>query len=59
MPKYKVPATITTELFIEVEANNPDEAWGIAKKADGSDFLEEPMTGSWDIGEPQLMKEEG
>lgn len=58
MPRYRVPAEMITDLFIEVDAADADEAYQIARDADGSDFLEEPQpSGEWRIGEPVLMEE--
>lgn len=58
MPKYKVPAEMITDLFIEVEADSSEEAYQKAREADGSDFLEYPQpSGDWRIGEPQLMED--
>jgi hypothetical protein len=38
MPKFKVIATMYTYLSMEVEAEDIDKAWEIAKCADGSEF---------------------
>ncbi len=45
MPKYKVIASYLTFCELEVEADNRDEAWELAREADGGDF--EPLKGRW------------
>ena len=45
MKKYKVFATMTTELFVEVEAESEDEAIEYAEKNEIGNFRE---TDKWD-----------
>lgn len=59
MPKYKVPATMGTNLYLMVNAKDADEAYDIAKNTDGACFMEEEgINGDWRIGEPMLISEE-
>lgn len=48
---YRVYATMTTELYLDVEAESEDEAMDIAKDTDGGEFIElDPyFSGSWDV----------
>ena len=46
MKKYRVWAECTTDLYIDVYANDEDEAYEIAEAADGSEFTECP-DGEW------------
>ena len=50
MPKFKVYANSMTRYFIEVEAENEEEAIEIAREADGGSF-EEVDIGDWEIEE--------
>ena len=43
--KFKVIASYLTFCELEIEAENEDQAWEIAKDADGGDF--EPLNGRW------------
>lgn len=54
MPKFKVPATMTTELYIIVDAKDIEHAKEIGKNTDGGEFTEDesPSSGSWEVGEP-------
>jgi hypothetical protein len=45
MKKFKVIASYLTFCELEVEAENEDEAWELAREADGGDF--EPLKGRW------------
>ena len=49
MTKYKVQAEMITDLYIIVEADSEDQAYEIAREADGADFIEEGL-GDWVIG---------
>lgn len=45
MKKYRVIASYLTFCELIVEADNVDEAWELAREADGGDF--EPLKGRW------------
>jgi hypothetical protein len=45
MPKFRVIASYLTFCELELEADNEDEAWELAREADGGDF--EPLKGRW------------
>lgn len=45
MKKYKVIASYVTFCELEIEAEDRDQAWELAKEADGGDF--EPLKGRW------------
>jgi len=49
MKKFKVVASSISYYTVEIEAENDDEAWGIAKEMDGGDFEEEGGYGDWEI----------
>tara|TARA_Y100000996_G_scaffold371818_1_gene320378 strand:+ start:99 stop:314 length:216 start_codon:yes stop_codon:yes gene_type:complete len=55
--KFKVPATMHTDLYLIVEAASADEAYKIAKRTDGAEFIEEDNSGDWVIGEPVKIGE--
>lgn len=60
MQKFKVTATMYTDLFVIVEADNEVHAFEIAKELDGADFQEEPNSGDWTIGDVlPLFNQEG
>lgn len=48
MKTYKIIATSMTYYTLEIQAENEDEAWGIAQEADGGDFREIDQ-GDWEI----------
>lgn len=48
MKKFKVIATMYTKLVCEIEANDLDHAWEIARETDGGDFIALP-DGDWEI----------
>ena len=56
MPRYKVTASMITDLYIEVEADSEEEALQIAEDADGADFIEEGC-GDWEMGSANLIVE--
>ena len=41
MPKYKVTATMYTDLYIDIEADNAEEAIDKARERDGGEWLED------------------
>ena len=55
MNKYRVHASYSTYLYLDVEANSLDEAWQIAKNADGGDFKSTEL-GDWNI---DFVREDG
>ena len=61
MNKYKVPATMTTCLYLEVLAESEEEALAIAENESmASAFVQEKGFGStdWRMGDPILLKED-
>lgn len=60
MPKYRALAVMETELYLDFEAENPEEAWETARNADGGDFIEHegPGTGDWRIWEVLELDED-
>ena len=48
MKKFKVVASSITYYTVEIEAENEDEAWGMARDIDGGDF-ESDDQGDWEI----------
>jgi len=53
MKKYKVTASYLTFCTLEVEAENEDQAWEMAREADGGDFEALPDLADWYINEVQ------
>ena len=49
MKKYKVTASYVTECTVEIEAQNMDEAFSIAKKMDGGMFESTIDPDDWQI----------
>lgn len=49
--QYRVYATMTTQLYLDVEAESEDEALELAENTDGGDFTEDTsfLSGSWDV----------
>jgi hypothetical protein len=56
MPKYIVTASYITYCTMEVEAESQDEAWDIARAADGGDFTEDNST-DWEVVEIRESEE--
>ena len=50
MAKYRVWAQSITDVYIDVEADDEEQAREIAEETDGGDFSESPY-GEWIIGE--------
>ena len=48
MKTYKVWVTQKTNLYAYVEAENQEQAWDLARKKDGSDFIA-IGDGDWEI----------
>lgn len=60
MAKYRAIAEVSYMVELEFEADSPDEAWFIAKNADGGDFTimdETHMTDGWAIYDVEEVKE--
>lgn len=49
--KYRVWAKMSTDAYLDVEAEDEDEARNIAEEADGGDFIpdDDPYSGDWEI----------
>lgn len=55
MPKYKVWASYRVNLSLDVEAESRDDAWKIAREADGATFT--PVNNSdWEINDVTDME---
>lgn len=48
MKKFKVVASSISYYTVEIEAENEDEAWDMAREIDGGDF-EPDGDGDWEI----------
>jgi hypothetical protein len=57
MKKFKVIASYLTFCELEVEAENEDQAWELAREADGGDFEQMNELGDWYINEVVEVKE--
>ncbi len=57
--KYIVNAEMVTNCYLEVEANNEEEALAIAENTDGGEFVtdDDPNSGSWIITDAVLKEE--
>ena len=49
MKKFKVRALMTSVCYLEVEADDEDDAYRQGKDADGGIFIEEESEGSWQV----------
>lgn len=58
MPKFKVTATMYTDLETVIEAKNEEEAYQIAQQLDGAEFTEQPNSGDWQIGDVIKLEED-
>ena len=59
MKKFRVIASYVTYCTAEIEAEDRDEAWAIAKSMDGGDFDPDQYGGDdWNIDEIQDITEE-
>ena len=57
--KFKAHCTMSFFLELDIEAENSDEAWRIARETDGGDWTEpNPMVGGWDIHELEELDDE-
>lgn len=58
MPKFIVTASYVTYCTAEIEADNQEEAFAIAKSMDGGDFQPDTYGGSdWNIEEVRELEE--
>lgn len=47
MAIYRVWAEMISDVYIDIEADSPEEAYDIADNADGGDFIESATGGEW------------
>jgi len=57
MKTYKVTACYFTYCTAEVEAENEDQAYQIAREMDGGDFKESNELGDWHINDIQEIEQ--
>lgn len=55
MKTYRVEAQYITYVYVDIEAENDDQAWAIARNMDGGDFKESGY-GDWDIANVEEVK---
>ena len=49
--KYRVWAQCISDVYVDIEADNEDQAYEYAKyELDGADFHEDPCGGAWEMG---------
>ena len=48
MKKYRILASSVNYFYLDIEANNDDEAWKIAYDSDGGDYKQQGL-GDWQI----------
>ena len=52
MPKFRIYGSYRVNLILDIEADTLDDAWGIAKDADGGEFTRLPDSDSdWEIND--------
>ena len=59
--KYRVWAKCISDVYLDVEADSPEEAWEIANEADGGEFIDSGK-GDWimnPVDEVEELKDEG
>ena len=49
MKKYRAIAKMQITLYLDLEAKDDNEAYQIAKDADGGNFIEFQNSGTWDL----------
>lgn len=49
MAKYRVWAKMTTYCYLDVEAEDEEQAKDVAEETDGGDFTADDMQGDWEI----------
>jgi hypothetical protein len=54
--KFKIWASSTSIYSLEIEAESEDEAYKIAKNADGGDFEPVPYSGDWQIDDIEQIE---
>ena len=54
---YRAYATMTTKLYLDIEADSEDEAWEIAEGRDGGAYMEMENAGDWSIDKVEEVKE--
>ena len=57
MKTYKVTATYTVYCETEIEAENKDQAYQIAREMDGGDFKQSNELGDWHINDIQEIEQ--
>lgn len=57
MAKYKVKAVMTSYAYLEVEAEDENEAYNIARETDGGEFIPTDE-GDWEILEDEIEEVE-
>jgi hypothetical protein len=55
MKTYRVTAQYVTYVYVDIEAENDDQAWEIARDMDGGNFNESGY-GDWDIDSIEEIK---
>lgn len=56
MAKYRVWAESISDVYLDVEANSKEEAYEIARNADGGDFKEDLLGGAWRLTTVQELE---
>jgi hypothetical protein len=56
MKKFRVRALMTSVCYLEVEADDEEDAYRQGKDADGGIFVEEESEGDWTITGVEEMK---
>lgn len=57
MPQFRINASYRVNLVLDIEAESLDAAWGIARDADGGDFMRLPDSDSdWEINDVTDME---
>lgn len=57
MAKFRVRAKVTTYCYLEVDANNADEAMEIGEETDGGDFITENSDGDFEVIEAKEIQD--
>ena len=57
--KFRVRATMYTDLYIDVEAVDSQEAYNLARESCGGDFEEFPNSGDWEVHGTDIEQLEG
>jgi hypothetical protein len=55
MKTYRVEAQYITYVYVDIEAEDDDQAWEIARDMDGGDFKDSGF-GDWDITNIEEVK---